>query len=374
MARVSKQQKTTDSIAFLKEEGYSVIKDTHVRCRRCGKYKNIKDFYETSNPQMDINGVMSVCKDCSNEILDNYFSVFNNFEKALLYTCEDLDVVYHDACVEAVKTRMANHVQDNKKMNNIFGHYKASLGQNKSNVAGMRFKDSTNKKDDSDDSKRKVESMLGVGLKNKEITEEMIFRWGESYEPDVVIRFEEKYNFLKNNYKEKTNMHTEALLKYVRYSVLEEISTESGDFQKAKVLSGMAKDAATAAKINPSQLSKADLSDGLNTMSELSQAIERAVDIVPILPKFKYRPNDALDFNIWCYVNYERHLRGMPLVDYSDIYNFYDERVEDYIKQYGDPYNIFTNDTTKKNRPNIITFLQDDAEFLDTADDLGGDD
>ena len=73
-------------------------------------------------------------------------------------------------------------------------------------------------------------------------------------------------------------MHTEALLNYIRYRVKEEIATAKGDVKEAKEWGALAKDAATAAKINPSQLSKADLSDGLSTFSELSQAVEKAVE------------------------------------------------------------------------------------------------
>ena len=194
------------------------------------------------------------------------------------------------------------------------------------------------------------------------ITEEIIDKWGIGYKPEEYQAFEKKYLFLKNNYTEKTNMHTEALLNYIRYRVKEELATAKSDVKEAKEWGALAKDAATAAKINPSQLSKADLSDGLSTFSELSQAVEKEVDIIPILPRFKYRPNDALDFNIWCYVNYVRDMKGLPLCEYSDVYSFYDRRKEDYIKQYGDPYNIFTDDTTEKNRVNIIKFIKEEGE------------
>ena len=167
---------------------------------------------------------------------------------------------------------------------------------------------------------------------------------------------------LKNNYKEKTNLHTEALLNYIRYRVKEEIATAKGDVKEAKEWGELANKAATSAKINPSQLSKADLSDGLSTFSELSQAVEKEVDIIPILPRFKYRPNDALDFNIWCYVNYIRDLGGLPPCNYEDVYSFYDRRKEDYIKQYGDPYGIFTDDTSEKNRDKIKIFIKEDGD------------
>jgi hypothetical protein len=189
--------------------------------------------------------------------------------------------------------------------------------------------------------------------------EELIDKWGYGYSNEEYLAFEKKYIQLKNNYPEKTAMHTEALLKYIRYSCKEEIATANNNVDNAKKWADMANKAATNAKINPSQLSKADLSDGLSTFSELSQAVEKEIDIIPILPQFKYRPNDALDFNIWCYVNYERNLSGLPPCDYEDVYKFYDKRKQEYIEQYGDQYGIFTNDTSEKNREKIKNFIID---------------
>jgi len=194
------------------------------------------------------------------------------------------------------------------------------------------------------------------------VTNEIIEKWGKGYKQEEFEAFERKYVLLKNNYKEITNLHTEALLNYIRYRVKEEIATAKGDVKEAKEWGELANKAATSAKINPSQLSKADLSDGLSTFSELSQAVEKEVDIIPILPRFKYRPNDALDFNIWCYVNYIRDLSGLPPCNYEDVYSFYDRRKEDYIKQYGDPYGIFTDDTTEKNRDKIKIFIKEDGD------------
>ncbi|HZK00170.1 MAG TPA: hypothetical protein VFC79_09185, partial [Tissierellaceae bacterium] len=187
-------------------------------------------------------------------------------------------------------------------------------------------------------------------------------RWGLGYDEDKLYLFEKKYLMLKNHYNEKTAMHTEALLNYIRYRVQEEVSTAEGNVGEAKAWGALASKAATDAKINPSQLSKADLSDGLSTFSELSQAVEKEVDIIRILPKFKYRPNDALDFNIWCYINYSRELSGLPSVDYEDIYAFYDKKIEEYVEQYGDPYGIFEDDTSIKNRESIKKFIKDGDE------------
>ena len=73
-------------------------------------------------------------------------------------------------------------------------------------------------------------------------------------------------------------------------------------------------------------MSKADLEGGINSFSELAQAIEQAVDVIPIMPQFRYKPNDAIDFLIWCFVNYLRRLEDKPECSYEDVYRFYDER------------------------------------------------
>ena len=183
-----------------------------------------------------------------------------------------------------------------------------------------------------------------IKLSDFELTDEIIDKWGAGYKIEEYQAFERKYNLLKNNYPEKTAMHTEALLNYIRYRVKEELSTALGLVKEAKEWGGLAKDAATAAKINPSQLSKADLTEGLSTFGELVRAVEQAVDVIPILPKFKEKPQDKVDFTIWCYINYIRDLKGLPPCEYKDIYQFYEERKKEYAKHANKDDSIFENE------------------------------
>jgi hypothetical protein len=312
-------------------------------CVMCGKTKKVSEFYQSFNP-IHQTGKLPYCKACLKTMcLDSNGNIDITKVKEMLKLI-DRPFIY-----DLFKSSMED------KMDTV-GAYIKNLALN-------------NKRDGWKDSI--FEPILEVNIENKNInsktnnfvlTDEIIDKWGDGYKDEEYQAFEKKYNRLKNNYSEKTSMHTEALFKYIRYSCKEEMATAKGDVKEAKEWGALAKDAATAAKINPSQLSKADLSDGLSTFSELSQAVEKEVDIIPILPKFKYRPNDALDFNIWCYVNYVRDIKGLPPCEYSDVYTFYDKRKSDYIKQYGDPYGIFTDDTTEKNRENIINFIKEDGE------------
>ena len=197
------------------------------------------------------------------------------------------------------------------------------------------------------------------------VTKDIIRLFGEGYKKSEYKAMWNKYEFLRKNYPDVTNLHVEALVTYVRFKVKEEMSTAQGNAIDAEKWSAAATKAADKAKINPSQLSQSDLQGGLNSFSEIFKAVEQAVDFIPILPRFKYRPNDALDFNIWCYVNYIRDLEGKPLCKYEDVYNFYDKRKEEYIEQYGDPYNIFKDEPTNDNREKIKKFISLPKDYQD---------
>ena len=55
----------------------------------------------------------------------------------------------------------------------------------------------------------------------------------------------------------------------------------------------------------------------------------------------------------------------MPEVSYKDVYKFYDDKKQEYIDMYGDPYGIFSEDTTEINRDIIEKFITVPNEFKD---------
>lgn len=202
------------------------------------------------------------------------------------------------------------------------------------------------------------------------VTEDIKELFGDGYTTIEYKKMYEKYEKLKLNYSLQTNLHQEALATYVRFKVKEEIATASGNVDEAKKWYDAAQNAASNGKLTPKQLSAADLQKGVNSFSELTLAIEQATDVINILPKYKTQPHDAPDFNIYCYINYARKLKGLPTVEYKDIYKFYDDKMNEYLKQYGDPNGVFTeaNDTMLKNRPNIEKFIVLPSDYDDLSD------
>lgn len=277
-------------------------------CLKCQKEKKEADFF-LSNSDLHADKRYPVCKECLKENL--------NIDD--LKSVQDLLMQMNRPFL--MDLWLSSVDEGNRTDKEIFGIY---LKNCQLNYRNLTWKDSIFEI-------QHVKENINVDeiLKN-EITDDLINKWGYGYDKEEYLAFERKYAMLRNNYQEKTAMHTEALLTYIRYRVKEEMSTAKNDVKAAKEWGALAQKAAQDAKINPSQLSKSDLSDGLDTFGQLVRTVEQAVDIIPILPKFKEKPQDKVDFTIWCYVNYIRDLKGLPLADYSDIYNFYEERKKEY--------------------------------------------
>lgn len=275
-------------------------------CLKCQTNKSLIDFY-ISYSELHADKKVPVCKSCLAEMFD-----INDPQDSLKEILRQIDKPFLFDLFEASAV---------ENPENVFGKYMKNIGMKQ--YKGLTWKDSS-----FNNINKVTESIAQVD--NGSISEKLIIKWGDGYNSIEYNSFERKYNMLKNNYQEKTAMHTEALLTYIRYRVKEELATAKGDSKAAKEWGTLAKDAATAAKINPSQLSQSDLSDGLDNFGQLVRSVEQAVDIIPILPKFKERPNDKVDFTIWCYVNYIRDLKGLPMAEYEDIYSFYEQRRKEY--------------------------------------------
>ena len=221
------------------------------------------------------------------------------------------------------------------------------------------------------DSHKKEDRIYSLDDSDFIVTKDIIKLFGNGYTKPVYKAMWEKYDFLSKSYPDITNLHTEALVTYVRFKVKEEMATAQGNAIDAEKWNQAATRAADKAKINPSQLSQSDLQGGLNSFSELALMVEQSVDVIPILPRFKFRPNDAIDFNIWCLINYLRDLEGKSLCKYEDVYKFYDKRKKEYIEQYGDPTGIFTDDPTEKNRDAIKKFITLPKDYEDDNSSSG---
>lgn len=168
----------------------------------------------------------------------------------------------------------------------------------------------------------------------KEFSDYIKGLFGEGFTDSEYEELAKRFNTLQQNYPLRTAMHVEALTTYIKYAFKRDKAIAEDDIESADKWGKLAAKQATDAKINPSQLSAADLSDGISNFGKLTEAVEREIDIIPILPKFATDPQDSLDFILWQFINYNRRLQNLPEVKYSEIYSFLDTNVKDYRKEY----------------------------------------
>jgi hypothetical protein len=357
-------------------------------CLSCPPEEALKknaDFYISKNPRHS-DGRVPWCKKC---IIT--FSTTENGEideEKFKSVLRQLDKPYYvdliRSAINQFRKENNNIPDDNIRFygEKIIGNYFKNI--NLKQAANKNYDDS--EKDgfirkitkNTNDVKREIRQAIYFNDSQKEetntddfeVTDEMIQLFGDGYNKAEYKKMNDKYETLKPNYPLQTTLHKESLATYVRFKIREEMATAEGNVVDAEKWYKAAQRAAMDGMLTPKQLSQEDLQSGITSISELVKTLEQSVDVIKILPQFKYRPNDAVDFTIYCYVDYERKLNGQPPVDYSEIYSFYDAKKEEYIRQNGDPYGIFSDDPTPKNRKNVEKFLELPEDYEDMT---GGD-
>lgn len=377
------------------------------KCPVCQKEKSISSgFYKSASPLFSDDGCVPICICCvKNDVVNDdgtinlkkfkvimqrldkplYWSslesAYNQYRKEHGFLSDD-EIAKHGKEIVALYFKNINSLPQNKnksfadsERDNFISQGNISKSEydrinrkyNKVNGASTEPIPIANVKTESDGKFKNNEFDIG----NFIVTDAIKSLFGYGYSDVEYKKMYDKYEKLKLNYTLQTNLHQEALATYVRFKVKEEDATAKGNVDEAKKWYDAAQNAAASGKLTPKQLSAADLQKGVNSFSELTMAIEQATDVISILPKYKNQPHDAPDFNIYCYVNYARKLKGLPTVEYEDIYKFYDDKMEEYLKQYGDPNGIFTesNRIMLKNRPNIEKFIELPKDYDDLSDD-----
>lgn len=371
-------------------------------CTCCHEEKNLTDFYYSSSPMYSLDERIPVCKECCKTSVlsddgridfDKFKDLLRNIDKPLyfdlLFSSEE-SVKKENSYLSDEEVSLHGYEVLQKYFTLVAMRQDKAKSYSDAEKEGFIHQNSNRTKKEKDEILNRYSHLINQCLQNNktqhmskqnqnkhysnidnfEVTDNIKDLFGDGYTTVEYKKMYEKYEKLKLNYTLQTNLHQEALATYVRFKVKEEMATATGNVDEAKKWYDAAQNAASNGKLTPKQLSAADLQKGVNSFSELTLAIEQATDVINILPKYKTQPHDAPDFNIYCYISYARKLKGLPPIEYKDIYKFYDDKMEEYLRQYGDPNGVFTeaNDTMLKNRPNIEKFIVLPSDYDDLSD------
>jgi hypothetical protein len=295
-----------------------VPQKSKIKCvGECGRELVEDSFYRTKSKFFP-DGRINICKDCIKKMI-NY---------------DDINTVY--SVLQIINVPFFYDIWEKCLENvNPIGQYLRQANSGINSFKGATWRDSifteqgSSIESDYSDSKKRKHSINDMTI------EQLEEKWGYGYSEEEMFFFEKKYRKLIDSYGEKTSLHTEALITYIRFRVKEEMATADGDSVNADKWAKLADKASERAKITVQQLSKSDISGGVDLMPQLFEAVEEKSGIISTLPILKEQPYDDADLIIWAIINYTQRLEDKPRVAYKDIWKFYDSMLEDFYKQKG---------------------------------------
>jgi len=160
--------------------------------------------------------------------------------------------------------------------------------------------------------------------------------FGDGYSESEYIELYKIYQEYLNNYALKTQSHKRALIKVCKCTLRFDQAIAFNNTGDAKYWGDLLSKALQEAKINPNQLSAADLSDGISGFSQLSAAIEKSKNICDVLPKYKENPRDKADMVLYFYISYICKLDNKPIPEYNEIYGFMKDLYNKNLEKYKD--------------------------------------
>lgn len=315
------------------------------KCLMCLNEKALSNFYK-SKSKLHANGVVPYCKNCLNSIdlleLDNLIDILQKIDIPYVKKIWDNVIEKNTTGLlgKYLKVIAIQYPEKTFKDSDLFEQQLEHLKKINKQIDTKEKKLNKIQEELNESKEIQEQERLEKEIKQKDDfdIEKMEEKWGLNFTPSDYVAFEKKFNSLKGAIPNQTKLHVEALLTYIRYQVKAEQAIAEGNADDAKKWGELAKNSAKQAKITPEQLTSADLSQGIDNFSALVREVEKAVDIIPLMPELVYTPKDKADMIIHTYINYERDLHGLPPVEYKDIYDFYNKQVGNYIKEFPETY------------------------------------
>lgn len=309
-------------------------------------------FFKTAKSD---NGYYPICRDCLGRIAKN------GDKEEIFKILKDMGIPYVDSvwedCVKSGgKNLFLNYV---KQMTSEL--YKDLPEKSDEELEEIKKRNERKERiviiDDS--SQKKENSNLSAKNKKKKqhSLRDLKNYWGVENEEELTL-MQDLFDSATENIQNLDSNREELIKVAIMYRAKEILSLRKGNVDNIKKWSDLASKAYMNAKLNATQVDE-DVLKGVSSFSEMSKLMESTYDVIHILPRFMYQPNDAVDFILWQYINYVRGLQGKDDCRYEDIWNFYDLKKKQYIESTGDPYKIFETDPTNMNRSLIQKFLED---------------
>ena len=192
-------------------------------CRKCQQEKPEIEFYKATDLYLDMDGRMSVCKQCCFSIWDDFILTERTLNKTFLKICRVLNISYDTDVVDSVNKELNKAYDSDRKPANPFSLYMRRMGV-------ILAKSSKFEKKDTVDLTFYPPVKIELSDEDKALMSFDKF-WGDHYTPDEVLFLEEQYAEYQNNY-DISDHSAKQLLKRLCKKHLELKAADAGEGTK----------------------------------------------------------------------------------------------------------------------------------------------
>jgi hypothetical protein len=259
--------------------------------------KNPNEFFSGVDSTLDANGFMSICKQCCNEIYDNYYRVEHSIAKAILRTCRKIDLMFDEGSVESTETHLSTLASNNRPSDNIIGIYKSKLVQSQKN----NFAD-PNSEFDLTFHEFGISLPPNSPLEEGSDKDELEKAWGEGWDADDYDYLEEQFSEWKKTHKCDTKAE-EMLLREICHKSLEiRKKRKENNGATPAALTKELQDLMKTASVDPSKTSAANSGKSQDTFSSFIKIVEENEPADYYEDKDLFKDFDNIDFYFKKYV------------------------------------------------------------------------
>lgn len=245
----------------LPEENEQDLPSEHGYCRKCQKIKPFYKFFKAIDVEIDVNGYMSVCKDCINDLYVQALKRNNgSIQHAIRELCKRFNVLYNENAIDSALVQIESKNSDPNKM---FGLYCQKL------VVLER----SNVKDTNLDLTYVDNPIINMSqeLVNPLIIDDEVKKfWGKNFSDEEYRWLEETLDSWKSTHKCDTKAE-EILFKYI---VLKELDIEKAPPDKKNSLVKDLQELMKTAAVDPAKANVANSGKHMDTFSAFIKTIE----------------------------------------------------------------------------------------------------
>lgn len=256
-------------------------------CRVCQRLRSKNYFYETTNPEVDTCGYMSVCKECLNTLYVKYYNIYHNVDAAVLKICQLFDIKFDQSAIAAALKHYENNGTESDKF----------IGMYKTKLLLMNRHRTTDRIEDIDLRYNHPVSITIAAPPQAEVGSEDLKElrafWGEGFNINDLQILEKKFSDWSKSHSIDTQSER-VLLKFIclkEYEIDKAISSKSGTATLMKEFQELLKTSA----LSPSMASASSGNKSMEAFGVWVKEIESVTPAEWIKDKSIYRDVDNIE-------------------------------------------------------------------------------